>query len=269
MIVYMKHTSDPELTRFHQHAKKKYKLKPQARRRGNQIVVFTAPPGAGKTSVINAIIDLNTELNNIFASAALPRLALTYTPGVTTRAQRPGERSGFDFHFHTRPQFLDRLQRGDFLLSFISDPHFYAIDGSDIEKRLLNADPFTIHIYNLNAWQVPVFQRRFSTKPFVIFLNAPSIQELERRKFSRGGMSPAEIEFRRKTMRDEIAQGKRTAHIQIINRELGQAVNQSTRAILTKLFSRTGTPAATQRIIWRAYDTLMRKKRGLLNQQVR
>src|SRR4030067_3873637 len=67
------------------------------------LFVISAPSGAGKTSLLHALLNINPE----FA------LSVSYT----TRDPRPGERDGKDYHFVSRSTFLAMMQRGEFLES--------------------------------------------------------------------------------------------------------------------------------------------------------
>jgi len=206
-----------KLSQFNKLSKKTYSLKNKAKEKGNQIIIFTAPPGAGKTSVINTIIELNYDINKVLEKHKIKPIQIIYVPGVTTRKIRKSEKPGYDFHFLSKKQFKKRQRKREFLLSFVSEPNYYAIDGPDIEKRLFDSEISNLFIYNLNAYQVPKLKKHFSKKPKIIFLNAPDSKTLEKRKSARGGMSKKEIKFRQKTVKAEEKQGEKISDIKIIN----------------------------------------------------
>lgn len=70
-------------------------------RQGGVILLISAPSGGGKTTVCASMLTRNDGL----------RRAIT----CTTRAPRPGERDGVDYHFFTREEFAGRLGAGEFL----------------------------------------------------------------------------------------------------------------------------------------------------------
>lgn len=214
-----------------------YEFSKKVKKLGSRIVVITAPPGAGKTSCINGVLLMNFFINKIFEKFGFSHPKLIYAPGTTTRPIREGEKHDFDFHFLTTKQFFRQLKNRDFILYFTSDPYLYAVDGKDIERRLLTSDEFTVFIYNLNAFQVPKLIQKFGGRPKVIFLNAPTTDELEKRKFKRGGLSPAEAEFRRKTMLAEIAQGKKVSDIQIINEYFPETIAKILNYIIKNIIA--------------------------------
>src|SRR5512135_3304539 len=69
---------------------------------GNLFVV-SAPSGAGKTSLVRKLLEADLQV----------KLSISYT----TRAPRPGEVDGKDYHFVAEAKFLEMLERGDFLES--------------------------------------------------------------------------------------------------------------------------------------------------------
>lgn len=222
----MSKTAIEKFTSLTQKENFEHEFSENVKKLGSRIVVITAPPGAGKTSCINGVLLMNFFINKIFEKNGLSQPKLIYVPGTTTRPIREGERHDFDFHFLTLEQFFNQLKNRDFILYFTSDPYLYAVDGKDIERRLLISDEFTVFIYNLNAFQVPKLVQKFEGNPKVIFLNAPTTHELEKRKFKRGGLSLEEIEFRRKTMQAEIAQGEKISDIQIINENFPKTITE-------------------------------------------
>jgi guanylate kinase len=74
-------------------------VEPVARRRGT-LVVVSAPSGAGKTT-------LCTEVRSLIP-------ALAYSVSYTTRAPRPGEVEGEDFHFVSAPAFKGMVEGNEF-----------------------------------------------------------------------------------------------------------------------------------------------------------
>ena len=72
-------------------------------KKAGRLFVITAPSGAGKTSLIDALVRADPSL----------KLSVSYT----TRAPRPGEKDGVDYHFVDEPAFLGMQQRGEFLES--------------------------------------------------------------------------------------------------------------------------------------------------------
>lgn len=86
-----------------------------------KIIVYTGPDGSGRKSVAEAV-------GHTFGMAKV----VSYV----TRAPRPGEVNGQDYHFVTREAYDEMEARGEFLESVTIDGHSYGIRGIDVEEQL-------------------------------------------------------------------------------------------------------------------------------------
>jgi Guanylate kinase len=84
------------------------------------LFIVAAPSGAGKSSLVNAVLSEDPGL----------RLSISYT----TRAPRPGEADGREYHFVDRDTFLRMAAAGDFLESAEVHGNFYATSQRQIER---------------------------------------------------------------------------------------------------------------------------------------
>lgn len=144
---------------------------------GNLIVV-AAPSGAGKTSLVNAVL------------AEDPGLALSIS--YTTRAPRPGEQDGRDYHFIDLAAFEAMLGRGEFLEYAEVHGNRYGTSRTWIEQTLERGADAVLEI----DWQGARQMRRLYPHAITVFILPPSIGELERRLRSRGQDSDAVIRRR-------------------------------------------------------------------------
>ena len=80
-------------------------------RHPGRLFLVTAPSGAGKSSLVNALL------------ARQPNIKLSISN--TTRAPRPGEVNGREYHFVTEDMFLEMKSRGEFLESAYVHGHYY------------------------------------------------------------------------------------------------------------------------------------------------
>ena len=129
----------------------------------------------------------------------------------TTRAPRPGEKDGVDYHFFTAEEFLKRLHAGNFLEHATVYGNSYGIlksellgklrDGKDV---LLNVDVQGAATIREQAETEPELRRALVT----IFLTPPSVAVLEQRLKKRGADAEAVIQKRLAVARQEIAQWK-------------------------------------------------------------
>ncbi len=152
---------------------------------GNLIVV-AAPSGAGKTSLVNAVL------------AEDPGLALSIS--YTTRSPRPGEQNGREYHFVDPATFGAMLGRGEFLEHAEVHGNRYGTSRKRIEEALERGSDVVLEI----DWQGARQVRRLYPGAVTVFILPPSIEELERRLRSRGQDGEAVIRRRVENAVDEI-----------------------------------------------------------------
>jgi len=132
------------------------------------LYIVSAPSGAGKTSLVRALL------------ARDARLALSVS--CTTRAARAGERDGVHYHFLAREAFLAAVERGDFLEHAEVFGNLYGTREPDVRAALESGRDLILEIDWQGARQV---RARFADA-VGIFVLPPSIAVLEQRLRGRG-----------------------------------------------------------------------------------
>jgi guanylate kinase len=132
------------------------------------LFIVTAPSGAGKSTLVNAVL------------ADDPALALSIS--YTTRAPRPGETNGREYHFVDRAAFQRMLDAGEFLESAEVHGNFYATSQKRIAELRAAGRDVVLEI----DWQGAEQVRRLFPEAVGIFILPPSLPELERRLRARG-----------------------------------------------------------------------------------
>jgi guanylate kinase len=151
------------------------------------LFVVTAPSGAGKTSLIDAVMKDDPSL----------KISVSYT----TRKPRPGEKDGVDYHF-VDPQTFRRMQeRGDFLESAEVHGNHYGTAKQVILDALAAGEDMILEI----DWQGAREVRRLYPQSVGIFILPPTVDELERRMRARAQDSDAVIRQRVTNAREELA----------------------------------------------------------------
>jgi guanylate kinase len=168
------------------------------------LFVVTAPSGAGKSSLINAVLAEDSRL----------RLSVSYT----TRAPRPAERNGREYHFVDDATFVAMLERGEFLESAQVHGHRYGTSQASIAGALDGGYDLVLEI----DWQGAQQVRRLIPGCVRIFLLPPSLSELERRLRARGQDSEPVIARRMAAARDEITHVSESDYV-IINKDFETA----------------------------------------------
>ncbi len=131
------------------------------------LYIVSAPSGAGKSTLVNAAI------------AEDPRLLLSIS--YTTRAPRPGEQDGREYHFVDRTTFVDMLKAGEFLESAEVHGNLYATSQKQIAAGLSAGRDVVLEI----DWQGATQVRRAFPDAVGIFILPPSMAELRKRLVNR------------------------------------------------------------------------------------
>jgi guanylate kinase len=154
--------------------------------KGN-VFIICAPSGAGKTSLVAELLRRNRNA----------RLSVSHT----TRAPRPGERDGRDYHFVSRPVFEAMVERGEFLESAQVHGNLYGTSQGWIGEQLAGDVDIVLEI----DWQGAQQVRRLIPDAIGIFILPPSPDTLRKRLVDRGQDSGEVIERRLQAARGEIA----------------------------------------------------------------
>ena len=151
---------------------------------GNLYIV-SAPSGAGKTSLVKALLE------------AEPRVRVSVSH--TTRAMRPGEVDGVNYHFVSREIFGAMVERGEFLEHAQVFDNFYGTSQTWIEQTLAEGFDLILEI----DWQGAQQVRHLMPKAKSIFILPPTQEALRHRLTNRGQDSGEIIERR---MRDAVSE---------------------------------------------------------------
>jgi len=187
-----------------------------------QLFVITAPSGAGKSSLIQAILKDDPSL----------RLSISYT----TRAPRPGEQNGREYHFVDEREFLAMRGRGEFLESAEVHGYRYGTAKRVIGEALSRGHDLLLEI----DWQGARQVRELHPDCVGIFILPPSVEELERRLRARGLDAEAVIQRRLANARDELAHAGEFKYA-IINKDFAVAKGELSEIIRNERAKPHGT----------------------------
>jgi len=195
-----------------------------------KLFVFAAPSGAGKTTLVHAVVTKHPEL----------RFSISYT----TRKPRRNEANGVDYLFVDEPEFMRLRDQGELLEYAEVFDHYYATSRSQVEKHLADNRNVILEIYWQGARQV----HESMPESVSIFILPPSVEELERRLRDRRTDSPEVIERRLRDALSDMSHWDEFDYV-IINDELDRAV-ADLEAVLAGEgeASSTANPALRQRI---------------------
>jgi len=170
------------------------------------LFVVTAPSGAGKSSLIDALLKDDPRL----------KLSISYT----TRPPREGEAHGREYHFVSRAEFERMIASGDFLEHANVYGNYYGTSRRWIETELAGDHDVLLEI----DWQGARQVRALFPRMVGIFILPPSLSELKRRLESRGKDAPEVIARRLAGAREEVSHVLEFEYI-IVNEAFDSAVS--------------------------------------------
>jgi guanylate kinase len=171
------------------------------------LFVVAAPSGAGKSTLVNALL------------AQEPGIKLSIS--TTTRAPRPGEQDGREYHFTSAEDFVARAARGEFLEWAEVHGNYYGTSRLMVEKEMKLGTDILLEIDWQGARQV---KKQFPDAAG-IFILPPSIAALEERLYKRGQDQPHVITRRLLAAGGEIAHAPEFEYA-IINEEFNVALSE-------------------------------------------
>ena len=146
------------------------------------LFVLSAPSGAGKTTLCDALRQTPD---------------FVYSVSCTTRLPRAGEIEGDDYHFISEPEFRARIEAGEFLEHAKVHEHYYGTLRSPIVAELENGVDVLIDVDIQGAAAIRNFDDQTIRQALCdVFIMPPDLDELRRRLTKRGTETPAQIESR-------------------------------------------------------------------------
>jgi guanylate kinase len=184
------------------------------------VFVITGPSGVGKGTLIRGLME------------RLDGLELSVS--ATTRAPRPGERDGVDYHFLTREEFDRRVAAGEFVEHADYAGRSYGTLRSELDERLRESTPVVLEIEVQGARQV----RAAMPEAVQVFIAPPSLEALRARLIGRGTDDRAEVERRLRVAERELQAQPEFGYV-VVNDRLDDAITELT-AIVARELARTG-----------------------------
>ena len=194
------------------------------------LFVVAAPSGAGKSSLVNALLERE------------PTISLSISH--TTRPPRVGELYGRHYYFVERDAFEKQVAEGIFLEHAEVHGNLYGTSGTTVQALLAQGRDVLLEI----DWQGAQQIRRSKPDCVSVFILPPSRAELERRLRGRGSDSAAVIERRLRNSREEIGHAHEFDFI-LINDVFSDALDDL-QAIVRAVRQRSG-------LQWRRHETLI------------
>jgi guanylate kinase len=174
-------------------------------------IIFSAPSGAGKTTLVHHLLD-HTDLQLAFSISA------------TTRAKRGHEMDGKDYYFLSPNDFLSRAKGGDFLeWEEVYTDQYYGTLRSEIE-RIWSAGAHVI--FDVDVIGGLNLKKIFGDQALAVFVEPPSLEALQFRLRHRSTETPEKIAMRIAKAQSEMAYSTKFDLI-IVNDILDDALIQA------------------------------------------
>ncbi|PLV60075.1 guanylate kinase [Thermotoga sp. KOL6] len=172
-----------------------------------QLFVICGPSGAGKTSIIKEVLK---SVDNVVFSVS-----------CTTRPKRPHEEDGKDYFFITEEEFLNRVEKGEFLEWARVHGYLYGTLRSFVEKHLEEGKDVILDIDVQGALSV----KKSYPKAVFIYVAPPSYSDLKERILKRGTEKEADILVRLENAKWELMFMDEFDYL-VINKVLSDAVRR-------------------------------------------
>lgn len=177
--------------------------------------MVSGPSGAGKGTLIRGVLARN------------PDIAVAVS--VTTRAMRPGEVDGREYHFMSRAEFARLVEQGAFLEHAEFAGNRYGTLNAELDRIMEMGRSVILEIELQGARNVRVMRPGCVS----VFIEPPSLDELARRLRARATDAEEEIAERLQVARREVAAKAEFDHV-ILNDEISRATSDLARIIASE-----------------------------------
>lgn len=145
-----------------------------------KIIVFSAPSGAGKTSIVRYLLEQYPQLS--------------FSISATTRAKREMELDGRDYYFITVPEFQKRIDNGDFLeWQEVYKGQYYGSLKSEVDRLCSEGKAVVFDVDVLGGLNI---KKYYKEEVLSIFVQPPTLETLKERLIGRGTETPESLQKR-------------------------------------------------------------------------
>lgn len=181
----------------------------------NKVIIFSAPSGAGKSTIVNHLLNLREDLE--------------FSISATSRAPRGQERHGVEYYFFSADEFRQMIADEKFVeYEEVYAGSFYGTLKSEVERIWAKGHAI---VFDIDVQGGVNLKRIFGDQAFSVFIQAPSVEVLRERLIGRGTDTAEAIEKRvaKAASEMEFAAG-RFDHV-LVNDDLETAFAEAERLI--------------------------------------
>ncbi|MCC8119104.1 MAG: guanylate kinase [Bacteroidales bacterium] len=181
-----------------------------------KLIVISAPSGAGKSTIINSILDEGA-------------IDMQFSVSATNRKPREGEENGVSYHFMTTEQFRDAIANNEFVeWEQVYPGRYYGTLRREIEEKCRQGHNIVLDIDVNGALRV---KKQFGDQALTVFVMPPSIDALKKRLEHRGTEAPEIISERLNRAEYEMERGQKDFDAVILNDDLDKAIAETKATI--------------------------------------
>ena len=175
-----------------------------------KLIIFSAPSGAGKTTIVRHLLEKN--------------LNLGFSVSATSRAPRPNEIDGIDYHFLSVDEFKLKIENDEFLeWEEVYKNVYYGTLKSEVEEKRNCGQNVIFDVDVVGGLNIKKF---YGNEALAVFVQPPSVEELRNRLKNRSTETEEKIQMRIEKAEHELSFAGRFDVI-VINNELEQACNDA------------------------------------------
>jgi guanylate kinase len=184
------------------------------------LIIFTAPSGAGKTTLVRHILEQREDV--------------AFSVSATTRKKREGETDGKDYFFVSEAEYNGMVERGDMLEYARVFDHHYGTPADFVQKHITNGTDVLFDI----DWQGTRQLKEKNRQDLVsIFILPPSLAELERRLMARAQDSESVVKMRMLKAAAEMSHWQEYDYV-LINQDLDETLEKINHILLAERLKR-------------------------------
>lgn len=175
-----------------------------------KVIIFSAPSGAGKSTIVNYLLDKG--------------LGLEFSVSATCRPPRGKEQHGKEYYFFTQDEFRQRIEAGEFLeFEEVYPGCFYGTLNSEVERIWARGHTVLFDVDVVGGLNI---KKKFGKQALAVFIQPPSVEVLQQRLIGRGTDEPDKIAQRVAKAEYELSFANRFDTV-IVNDRLEEALAEA------------------------------------------
>ena len=181
----------------------------------NKVLIFSAPSGAGKSTIVGHILGIWKD-------------TMEFSISATSRAPRGTEQNGREYHFVSPDEFRRLISEDSFVeYEEVYKDHFYGTLKSEVERIWAAGH---VIIFDVDVKGGVNLKKYFGEKALSIFIKAPSVETLRQRLIKRGTDSPEAIAERVEKASQEMEYAPQFDYV-LINDDLATAFGEVEKVV--------------------------------------